>query len=668
MKYLEAFVQEYKKSFDEIEVLDDSVSSKIKQVRNILLNDEFLPSVQLKALFDKLLRRSKYPMEVAIVGQFSSGKSTFLNALLSKDILPTGITPVTSKVNYINYGSEYKLKVVYKDGSQEYHSLEHIAAFTDQRQSVEDIKYLSLYAPMQMLKDISFVDTPGLNSLSNNDTQITKKILRDVDGIIWLSLLDNAAKHSEEEVLKEYLPNFKDKSLCVLNQKDKFTQDQVKTSLDFVSSQFSEYFSKVIPISAKQALDSRVNQKTVLLENELLKLQSDFKEQSFLHVESLDLDFFQDRYKKFSANVENIKKEDKSNNLSLMKESNIQEVLEFIENTIRPQALDAKRFAIEKDLNSICDILIQEYRSILGVYESLEDILDKKEDEVLEAFDKVFLKHSQALDFTKDKIETILETISDVIYKNIKNKNDLRYEKDKNILGMVSINELEYESYFIDKDSIMQELFFENQYIDKQIKTTINYFKNIQNISAEDFREVFRILKHSVQTWQEPYEHISKHREIASDREFADTRQFVAKVYENILLPYHRAILENIKNLHVEFSYFNAFLGTSYKNLSEQSIYLVQERLEKQIESYKSDPLKNSINPPDKEAILEILKKSFSFEKIEPFLSSRRNYLFKIIEESKKQFKDINEDRLAYVVSKKQIIKAKISKIEQIYM
>ncbi len=39
-------------------------------------------------------------MEVAITGQFSAGKSTFLNALLSRNILPTGITPVTSKVKF----------------------------------------------------------------------------------------------------------------------------------------------------------------------------------------------------------------------------------------------------------------------------------------------------------------------------------------------------------------------------------------------------------------------------------------------------------------------------------------------------------------------------------------------------------------------------------------
>ena len=112
MKLLKPLVQEYKQQFLQDEVFDDSLSGEIQKIQKALLDEKFLPSVQLKNIFNKLLRRSKYPMEVAIVGQFSSGKSTFLNALLSKDILPTGITPVTSKVNFLNYGEEYKLKVM----------------------------------------------------------------------------------------------------------------------------------------------------------------------------------------------------------------------------------------------------------------------------------------------------------------------------------------------------------------------------------------------------------------------------------------------------------------------------------------------------------------------------------------------------------------------------
>ena len=163
---LDRFISEYKEKYTKKEVVyEESLVGDIKRVQDKLLDEKFMPSSQLKETLNKLIRRARYPMEVAITGQFSAGKSTFLNALLSRNILPTGITPVTSKVNFINYGDEYKLKITYYSGAQEFAPIEAIADFTDQRQDeMKDIKYLTLYAPMDILKDISFVDTPGLNS------------------------------------------------------------------------------------------------------------------------------------------------------------------------------------------------------------------------------------------------------------------------------------------------------------------------------------------------------------------------------------------------------------------------------------------------------------------------------------------------------------------------
>ncbi|MGB5964347.1 MAG: dynamin family protein [Sulfurimonadaceae bacterium] len=666
MRHLKAFVREYKEQFVEEEHFDTSITGQIKSVQRALLDERFHPSVQLKVLFDKLLRRSKYPMEVAIVGQFSSGKSTFLNALLSKDVLPTGITPVTSKVNYINYADEYKLKVTYKNGAEEYHALERISRFTDQRESVEDIKYLTLYAPMDILRDISFVDTPGLNSQSLGDTQSTKKILRDVDGIIWLTLIDNAGKESEAEVLEEYLENFKEKSLCVLNQKDKFSAEQIETTLAYITAKFSPFFAEVVPISAKQALESRVHQKEVLRDNALLELQNSFKALSASHTQDEDLGFFNKEYERFHKTIQKIEEADNSNNLTLMQESNISQVLEFIEGTIRPQAREAKAYAIKKDLSSLCDILLGEYETILGVYESLEKILRHNEDKILRAFDKVYLKHSQSLYTTYDKIEMVLETIAQSIYENIKTRQETRYQEEKGILGQKQIKPYEYEALYVDQEAIMQKLFYESQYIDKQIKAVIGYFKNIETDSSEDLRDVFRILKNAVQVWQEPYEHINKHREIASDLEFANTRQFVAKVYENVLLAYHRSILGNISDVHKQFAFFDGNLSSSYKQLSHESIFMVKEKIDKQIKMYINDPLKYTINGPSYESILEIVKNNFSFEKTEAFLSSRRNYLYKIIESSKAQFEEINSDRIDYIVSNKQGVIGKIEGIEKV--
>lgn len=85
--------------------------------------------------------------------------------------------------------------------------------------------------------------------------------------------------------------------------------------------------------------------------------------------------------------------------------------------------------------------------------------------------------------------------------------------------------------------------------VDKMFKRAIKQLKEIELNSDEAFRNVYRDIKSRVHRWQEPYELIKKHREIASDTEFSTTRHFAAKVYENVLRSYHRAILENISAL-----------------------------------------------------------------------------------------------------------------------
>jgi len=666
MKQLKAIVQEYQEQFLKEEVFDDSISGEIKRIQKELLADDFFPSVQLKMLFQKLLRRSKYPMEVAIVGQFSSGKSTFLNALLSKDVLPTGITPVTSKVNFINYGEEYKLKVTYNNGSDEFYALDAISQFTDQRENVEDIKYLTLYAPMDILKDLTFVDTPGLNSQSLDDTRITKKVLRDVDGIIWLTLLDNAGKQSESEVLTKYLNNFKNKSLCVLNQKDKFTPKEVDTTVSYIKERFSTFFSHVIPISAKQALDSRVNQKEVLADCALNAMQRKFKELSVLNKDASSLDFFNDSFKEFTSTLNEIEKQDTSNDQKMMEDSNISDVLNFIQDVIRPQAAVSKSYTIKKELASICDILIHEYETIVGVYESLLDILLEIKDGVLESFDMVHKKHYKSLQLTFEQTESAMQMIADTIYENIKTKDAVYYEGQSGFMGKKTIQEKTYESLYVDNEAIMQKLFYENQLMDKKIKSIISYLKNVEQKTSEEFIDIFDNIKFSIKTWQEPYELIKKNREIGSDLEFANTRQFVAKVYENITLSYHSAILGNISALHKKFAFFYGAFSYSYTQITQECILLTKENIDKKIENYIDDSTRNTLSIPSSNDILETVKKNFKFDKMELFLASNRNYLYKTIDKSKKQFEEVNNEKVEYVVSQKELFLKKIEDIKTI--
>lgn len=669
IKILRGFVKEFNETYSEKEVVyDDSLVGQIKKTQDKLLDEKFLPSRQLERILNKQIRRARYPMEVAITGQFSAGKSTFLNALLSRNILPTGITPVTSKVNFINYGEEYKLKITYYSGAQEYAPIEAIADFTDQRQDeMNDIKYLTLYAPMDILKDISFVDTPGLNSQSQSDTDTTRSVLRDVGGIIWLTLIDNAGKLSEAKVLEEYMEHFKDKSLCVLNQKDKFTQEQVDTTTKYVSEKFDKYFAQVTPISAKMALDSRAHQKSVLIENSVDGILKDFKKDLNENLDSTSLDFFKEKFDTFQKELVDIKYQDIASNMKLLQESNIQDVLDFIESTIRPKAEESKEYAIKNDMKGVCDILIKEYQTIIGVYDALCSVLKSCEDETIKAFEEIHKKYSKELFTIYNSLETIMEKIANETYKNIKRKTNIRFEESKSgFLKSEKIEKFDYETFWIDSDNVYKNLFYDDQTIDKMFKRSIKLLKNVELNTDEAFRNVYRHIKTEVEKWQEPYELIKKHREIASDLEFSNTRHFAAKVYENVLRSYHRAILENISAVRKKFAYFNGALSYSYIQTTQATIGHFEQQILESEELYKKEPSRFAIQHPREDEILTKLKANFAFEKIEDFLTSKRNYLFKVVKYSKQQYLEINEDRINFVKSREAQYIQKIKDLEKI--
>ena len=667
LNILKSFVNEYKETYVLKEVVyEDGLVGDIKKVQKKLLDEKFLPSNQLVGILNKQIRRARYPMEVAITGQFSSGKSTFLNALLARNILPTGITPVTSKVNFINYGEEYKLKITYYSGAQEFAPIESIADFTDQRENeMKDIKYLTLYAPMDILKDISFVDTPGLNSQSQSDTDTTRKVLRDVGGIIWLTLIDNAGKLSEAEVLEEYMQHFKNKSLCVLNQKDKLTPDQVETTTNYVKEKFGKYFAQVTPISARMALESRASQKRVLLDDSFDAITKEFKKELNKNMGISSLDFFKDSFEAFHKKVDEINSKDMTDDMKLLKDSNINEVLEFIENTIRPQAAEAKEFAIKKDLKGICDILIKEYETITKIYDALIEVLKACENNVIEHFENIHKKYSKELFNIYNSLETIMEKIAHETYKGIRKKTTHRFEETKSFIGS-KIEKYDYETYWIDSDSIYKKLFYDDQTIDKMFKRSIKLLKNIELDTDEAFRDAYNIIKNEVTKWQEPYELIRKHREIASDLEFSNTRHFAAKVYENVLKAYHTAILENISAIRKKFAYFNGALSYSYIQTTQATIAHFEQQIFESEELYKKEPSKFSIHHPREDEIVAKLKANFGFEKIEDFLTSKRYYLFKIVKYSKEQYLEINEDRINFVTSKKEQYLGKIKDLEKI--
>lgn len=77
----------------------------------------------------QLSRELDAPLLVAVMGEFNTGKSTFVNALIGEEIAPMGITPTTATINLLKYGAERAARIVWQDGREELLSWERVPTF-----------------------------------------------------------------------------------------------------------------------------------------------------------------------------------------------------------------------------------------------------------------------------------------------------------------------------------------------------------------------------------------------------------------------------------------------------------------------------------------------------------------------------------------------------------
>ena len=122
------------------------------------------------------------PLRVAVVGIAKAGKSTFMNALMGDSIVDTGTTETTFTVGWFRYGETPSLKICFRDGSTQDAPFSDLSKWSVRNAAREndrlnDVKYVMIYYPSEVLRRIEFIDTPGLNSVYGTDAQNTEDFL-----------------------------------------------------------------------------------------------------------------------------------------------------------------------------------------------------------------------------------------------------------------------------------------------------------------------------------------------------------------------------------------------------------------------------------------------------------------------------------------------------------
>lgn len=140
-----------------------------------------IPDAQaLAELLTELRGRLEKPLRVAVVGEVKAGKSTFMNALMKADIVFTGTEEKTFTVCWFRYGKTPSLTIHFRGGESEnvpFEDLEKWSVRDASNPKLNDVEYVVIYYPSEVLKTIEFIDTPGLNSAYGTDAQNTMDFL-----------------------------------------------------------------------------------------------------------------------------------------------------------------------------------------------------------------------------------------------------------------------------------------------------------------------------------------------------------------------------------------------------------------------------------------------------------------------------------------------------------
>jgi small GTP-binding protein len=176
---------------------------------------------------------------LVIVGEFNAGKSAFINALLGQqNLLKEGVTPTTAEINILRYGESSQVKI-------------------------QDARLRVFFEPVEILKQINIVDTPGTNAVIREHQEITEQFVPRSDLVLFITSADRPFTESERQFLGQ-IKDWGKKVVLVINKIDLFDTEQ---ELEQVSSFVRENGLKLLgttpeifPVSARRALKAKQGQ------------------------------------------------------------------------------------------------------------------------------------------------------------------------------------------------------------------------------------------------------------------------------------------------------------------------------------------------------------------------------------------------------------------------
>jgi len=221
-------------------VLPPDLERDLTRVRHLLAQvqaaiNRFGATEQDQASLASSIRQLDELFLLVVVGEFNAGKSAFINALAGQQVLREGVTPTTARIHLLKYGP----------------------AVTEDT-TIDGISVTT--APVELLRDVSIVDTPGTNAIIREHERLTTDFVPRADLVLFVTSADRPFTETERAFF-ESIRAWGKKIVIVVNKVDIFgTADELDEVLTFVRTAAQRMFGltpEIFPVSARMALRAK---------------------------------------------------------------------------------------------------------------------------------------------------------------------------------------------------------------------------------------------------------------------------------------------------------------------------------------------------------------------------------------------------------------------------
>ena len=195
---------------------------------------------------------------VSVIGQFKRGKSALVNRILEDTVLPVGIVPVTAVVTTVEYG-EKSAAVHFNNGVVKEVEFDEISTYVNEQENQDNklnVTKVAIKTPSEFLKSgLTFVDTPGVGSMHENNTVEAYAFVKESDAVIFTLSVDSPINQIEIDFLKnakEYAAKF----YFAINKIDAIAEADLEAYLAycrrFIAGLMEVEDIMMFPVSAKE--------------------------------------------------------------------------------------------------------------------------------------------------------------------------------------------------------------------------------------------------------------------------------------------------------------------------------------------------------------------------------------------------------------------------------